>query len=173
MAVMRLWLHPLTTPNSLPANAALLLGRIFIVLALFPNGLRKIATFDQTAAGMGGVQQMIDGRLFPDQTPLFHFPFPEFFLGASILLDLLGAALIVLGFRVRFVSAIVAAYVLAAMVIYHSDIRGAQDIFHLLRNLPFLGGLLVLAAAGGGFWSLDRYFQPRAADSATSAPPPP
>lgn len=152
---MRLAARPPPTPNSPVANAALLVGRLFIVLALFPNGLRKIATFAQTAAGMGGTPQMIGDRPFPDQTPLIHFPAPELFLGASILFDLLGALLIVIGWRTREMGLALAGYVALAMTIYHSDIRHAQDAMHLLRNLPFLGGLLVLGAAGGGWWSID------------------
>ena len=147
--------RPPPTPDSPLPNFALLAGRLLIVLALFPNGARKIATFAQTAAGMGGTPQIIGDRPFPDQTPLIHFPVPELFLGASILFDLVGALLIVIGWRTREAGLALACYVLAAMTIYHSDIRHAQDAMHLLRNLPFLGGLMLLGAAGGGWWSLD------------------
>lgn len=137
------------------ADWAMLLGRVMVVLALLPNGARKITTFAQTAAGMGGVPQMIGGRPFPDQQPLFVFPAPELFLGASVLFDILGAVLIILGWRTRTVAACLAGYVLIAMTVFHSDLRHAQDLMQILRNLPFLGGLLLLAAAGAGRWSLD------------------
>ncbi|HZH08528.1 MAG TPA: DoxX family protein [Lautropia sp.] len=143
------------TRSSIHIDAALLVGRVLMVAALIPNGLRKIATFAQTAAGMGGTPQMIDGRPFPDQTPLIHFPLPELFLGASLVFDLLGAALIIVGWRTRAVGTFLAGYVLIAMTIYHSDIRHAMDFMHILRNLPFLAGLLILGAVGGGRWSLD------------------
>lgn len=136
-------------------DAALLFGRIAAVVALIPNAMRKIATFEETALAMGGEVQMIAGRPFPDQTPLLLFPVPELFLGASILFDLLGTALIVLGWRTRHVAAFMAFYVFLAMAIYHSEIRHAQDVILLLRNLPFLGSLVMLAALGGGHWSLD------------------
>lgn len=150
-----LWQNPLATPPSSLTDAALLLGRICIVIALIPNGVRKISTFAQTAAGMGGMPQMIDGRLFPNQTPLFHFPMPEFFLAGSVVFDLLGAILVLVGWRTRSVAALLAVYVAAAMLIFHSDLRHAQDVMHVLRNLPFLGGLLMLAGVGGGHWSVD------------------
>ena len=145
----------LATADVAGVNLALLTGRVLVVLALFPNGARKIATFAQTAAGMGGTPQLIAGRPFPDQTPLIHFPVPELFLAVSVTFDLAGALLIVLGWRTRAVALILAGYVALAMAIFHSDIRHAQDLMHLLRNLPFLGGLLLLAAAGGGHWSVD------------------
>ncbi len=145
----------LVTPKSRFVDAALLFGRIAAVIALFPNGLRKIATFEQTALGIGGEVQQIDGRTFPDQVPLIEFPFPQFFLGASILLDLLGALLVLLGWRTRKVALVLAGYVVLAMVIFHSDIRHMQDVIQVLRNLPFVGSLVMLAAIGGGYWSID------------------
>lgn len=157
-----LWASAIVTPRSRWIDAALLAGRLLTVLALLPNGVRKIATFAQTAAGMGGQPQMIGGRLFPDQTPLLYFPAPELFLGASVVFDLVGAALVITGLRTRTVSLLLAGYVVVAMTIYHSDIRNAQDVMHVLRNLPFLGGLLMLAAVGGGYWSVDGVFARRA-----------
>lgn len=150
-----LWAGAIVTPRLRFIDALLLAGRVLTVLALLPNGMRKLFTFGQTAAGMGGQPQMIDGRLFPDQTPLIHFPVPEMFLGASVVFDLLGAVLVMVGLRTRAVSLFLAGYVVLAMTIFHSDIRHMQDVMHVLRNLPFLGGLLMLAAVGGGHWSVD------------------
>lgn len=153
--ILDLWRRPIQSPRSFDADAALLVGRLLLVLALFPNGLRKIATFAQTAAGMGGTPQIIGGRPFPDQTPLFYFPAPEIFLGASVVFDLLGTVLIVLGLRTRAVAALLTGYVIIAMSIYHSDIRHGMDAVQVLRNLPFVGGLIILTGVGGGYWSLD------------------
>ncbi|MFN3387902.1 MAG: DoxX family protein [Allosphingosinicella sp.] len=157
----------IATPPSPFTDGALLVGRIMIVLALIPNGLRKIATFGPTAKGMGGEPQLMDGRVFPDQTPLFYFPAPELFLGVSIVFDLAGALLVILGLRTRAVSLFLAGYVLLAMTIFHSDIRHAQDVMHILRNLPFLAGLIVLAGVGPGHWSLDGAAARRPAPAAT------
>jgi putative oxidoreductase len=150
-------------PAGRAADFALLLGRLLVVLQLVPNGLGKIANFAATAGVMGGTlgPQIIDGRRFPVQTPLFHFPAPELFLAASIVLDLAGALAIALGWRARAIAAIVAGYVLLAMTIYHGDIRDARDALMLLRNLPFLGGLLVVAAVGAGGISIDAWLARR------------
>ena len=149
------WQRRITTPRAWESDLALLLGRLFMVVALVPNGLRKISTFTQTAAGMGGTPQMMNGRLFPDQTPLITFPAPELFLGISVFFDLAGALLIIVGWQTRAVGTLLAGYVLIAMTIFHSDIRNAMDVMHILRNLPLLGGLLILGGVGGGWWSLD------------------
>ena len=150
-----IWETPIATRDSLQTNAALLLGRILAVVALLPNGLRKIASFDQTAAGMGGVQQVIDGRPFPAQTPLIVFPAPEVFLAASIAFDLIGALLIIIGWRVRAVGTLLAGYVVIGMSIFAAGIRGPEDGHHLIRNLAFVAALLMLSAVGGGSWSID------------------
>lgn len=154
-ALRTLWTDRVLTPRGVFVDASLLVARVFIIVAMFPNAARKIATFGPTARGMGGEQQLIGGRIFPDQTPLFHFPVPELFLAASTLFDFLGAVLICLGWRTRAVSLFMFGYVVLAMTIYHSDIRHAQDAIVIVRGLAFLGGLLALAAVGGGHWSLD------------------
>lgn len=145
----------LLTPDASGANAALLFGRVAAVIALFPNGLHKIMSFEQLALAIGGTPQMLNGSLFPEQTPLFAFPFPQFFLGGSIIFDLLGAFLIVIGWRTRQVAAFMAVYVALAILIFNSEIRFFGDVIYLLRGAPFLGTLAILAALGGGYWSLD------------------
>ena len=137
-------------------NLAMLLGRFLVVVQLLPNGWRKIQSFESTAAMMGGAPpQMINGRMFSEQTPLFYYPFPELFLSGSIFFDIALSLLIIVGFRTRTAAGILAAYVCLAMLTYHSDIRNAQDVMAVMRNLPFLGALLILAVTGAGGWSLD------------------
>lgn len=162
----------LPLPRSAPLDAALLFGRVAAVIALFPNAARKIATFEQTALGMGGEVQSIGGRPFPDQTPLFSFPFPEVFLAASVTFDLVGALLVVIGWRTRQVAAFMLAYVLLAISIYHTDIRHMQDAIQFVRNIAFPGALAMLVAAGGGHWSVDGMLLRRAKGSRPDEPRP-
>jgi len=138
------------------------LARIMIVAGLIPNGIRKITTFDTVSAMMGGAPPvMVDGRLFPAQEPLFYFPFPEFFLGCAIIFDILGAVLVIAGYKTRIAAAFMVAYIVLAMSVYHSEITGPQDVIAILRNLPLVGGLIVIAAVGAGRWSIDNYVTTR------------
>jgi len=137
-------------------DLAMLAGRIIVVFQLLPNGLRKIENFELTAAMMGGAPpQMIGGRLFPAQEPLFHFPVPEFFLACSITFDLLLTLFVIVGFCTRSAAAFLMFYIVLAATIYHSDIRGSEDLMALTRILPFLGCLLLIAMVGGGRFTID------------------
>lgn len=146
--------------QSLWADLATLAGRFIIVFELIPNGFRKIADFATLAAGMGGKQVFVGGHPFPGNARLF-FPYPSFFLTCSILFDIVGAALIIVGLKSRPVAAWLALYCLLAMTIYHSDFGNAENVKALLRNLPLVGGLLFIAGAGAGGWSLDRWLDRR------------
>ena len=158
ISVLRdIWNKPIASNDTFQTNAALLIGRVLAVVALAPNGLRKIATFAPTAAGMGGTPQNIGGRVFPEQTPLIVFPAPEAFLAASITFDLLGALLIIVGWRTRTIATLLTGYVIIAMVIFHSDIRGPEDVHHIIRNVAFVGALFLLSGVGGGHWSFDGF----------------
>jgi len=136
------------------ANLATLLGRFIIVAELFPNGIGKISEFAKMAAGMGGVQTTLHGHPFPGNARIF-FPVPEFFLSCSILFDLAGATLIVLGLFARPVAAWLTFYCCLAIFIYHGDLSDPGNVMALLRNSPLVGGLLMIAGLGAGGWSLD------------------
>lgn len=156
-----LWKRPLPHRYSGQTNVVLLVGRLLVALPLIPNGLRKLGDFAQVAAGMGGIPQVIDGRPFPAQEPLFAFPLPALFLAASVAFDLLGGLLLLLGWRARAVAALLAGYVAVAMLVFHSDIRGPADVQAILRNLPLLAGLLMLSGTGGGAFGVDGWLAGR------------
>jgi putative oxidoreductase len=143
------------------ADLATLIGRFIIVFALIPNGLRKISDFATLAAGMGGERVFVGGHPFPGNARLL-FPFPSFFLTCSILFDILGALLVIIGLRARPVAAWLAFYCLFAIWIYHSDFADAENVKALLRNIPLVGGLLFIAGAGPGGWSVDAWLRQRA-----------
>ena len=52
-----------------------------------------------------------------------------------------------------------AGYCVVAMTIYHSAIVSPDDVRAILRNLPLVGGMLLLAGAGAGAWSVDGWLK--------------
>jgi uncharacterized membrane protein YphA (DoxX/SURF4 family) len=149
--------------TSTPVKLAMLAARVVIVAGLIPNGLRKLAGFEQLALAMGGQPQIIGGRPFPpaEIEPLVHFPVPQFFLAGSIVLDLLGALLVIVGFRARAAAGVLVAYCLTAMTIYHYDFTVAENLHSVIRTAPMFGGLLYVAAVGAGDWSIDHWLRQR------------
>lgn len=146
----------------LPIDLALLLGRLLIVAALIENGIRKIATFGMTAAMMGGAPPItFNGHTFPAQKPLFYFPFPEFFLTGSLCFDLFGALLVMVGFKTRGVALFLAIYIISAITIFHWDNQTLDQVLHVMSIFPFVGGLFLIAALGGGAWSADSWLKRR------------
>lgn len=148
--------------SAMLANAAMLIGRVIVVFGLIPNGLRKLGDFNQLAAGMGGTPQVIGGRPFPGLEPLIYFPFPEAFLAGSMLFDIAGSLLVIIGLRTRAAAGVLAGYCLLAMTIYHYDFSDAENLRSVMRSLPLVGGLILIAGSGAGAWSIDGWRDRRA-----------
>lgn len=119
-------------------NSASLLGRILLVALYVWSGFSKIGNFGffEHYAATGGVS-----------APL---------LIASIVVELGGSLLILLGYHTRIVALILAAYTIIAILLFygvHPANLEAQII--AFAELADAGGFLVLAGSGAGGWSLD------------------
>jgi putative oxidoreductase len=73
----------------------------------------------------------------------------------SGLLELLGAALVLLGYKTRWGVALLVVALIPATFLYHFSMGEENQIVHLLKNVSILGGLLLLWAFGPGDLSLD------------------
>jgi putative oxidoreductase len=122
-----------------------LVGRVLISAMFIDAGLPKIAGFAGAQAYMAAAG--VPGDLLP----------------AVIALEILGAVLLIVGYRTRIVAIALAAFTALAAVIFHRVPDPMQHML-LMKNLAITGGLLVLAARGAGTWSLD------ARDALLSAP---
>src|SRR5258706_335688 len=82
-------------------------------------------------------------------------PAPLLAYAASVLLELGGSALLVLGYQTRVVSAVFILYALVTAVAFHHDFHDSAQRISFLKNISIAGGLLQLVAFGGGSFSLD------------------
>lgn len=73
----------------------------------------------------------------------------------SGLLELVGAALLLLGYRTRVGVALLVLALIPATFVYHFSIGEENQIVHLLKNISILGGLVLVWAFGPGDLSLD------------------
>jgi putative oxidoreductase len=81
---------------------------------------------------------------------------PGALLPAVIALELGGGLAIAVGWQTRIAAAALAAFCVAAAVLFHSQLFDRGQLIQFEKDLAIAGGLLVLAVAGAGRWSVDR-----------------
>jgi putative oxidoreductase len=115
--------------------ARLLLAQIFLGAGVLQLAQRD-ATLQQIATRVSG-------------------PLVPLFLVGAVLVELIGGAALVVGFRATWAAALLAAWVLAATTLYHTDFRQPFQADLFAKDLAIAGGLLLVAAFGAGRISLD------------------
>jgi putative oxidoreductase len=125
-------------------SALNLIGRILIVALFLPAGLSKLAGFEGTLAYFASL----------------GISAPIFALVATIVIEIVGGIALLVGYKTRPIAIILAIFTLAAAVTGHAFWAAPADaafIAQLLffKNIAVMGGLLVLASAGAGSFSID------------------
>ena len=125
-------------------SALNLIGRLLIVALFLPAGLGKITGFEGTLGYFASL----------------GIPAPVFALVATIVIEVLGSIALIVGFQTRIVAVIMALFTLVAAATGHAFWAAPADaafIAQLLffKNVAVMGGLLVLASAGAGGFSID------------------
>lgn len=119
------------------SNYSILIGRIFLAHIFLLSGINKITAYDASAQYMasGGVP----GALLP----------------AVILLEILGAIAVIIGFRTKWAAWALAAFSILAALLYHTNFDDQMQMVLFMKNFAMAGGFLILAEAGPGTLSLD------------------
>ena len=130
--------------NTAAQSQMLLLGRVLLGALFLIAGIRKIMFF---AGSVGYFTKL-------------GFPAPEVMTVISILVEVGGGALLVLGWQVRRLSWVMIAFVIVATAMAHRfwEFDAAQygnQLNHFLKNAAIVGGLLYVAVLGAGALSLD------------------
>jgi putative oxidoreductase len=123
---------------SAPVGAAgLAVGRLLLASLFILEGWSKIRGYEAAAAYMDG------------------YGVPSLLLPAVIALELGGGLMIAIGWQARIAAAALAAFCVATAVIFHNQLSNGNQLLHFEKDLAIAGGLIVLAVAGAGRWSLD------------------
>ncbi|SDM77588.1 DoxX family protein [Polaromonas sp. JS666] len=129
--------------NSLQ-NPLSLVGRVLLALLFVPAGFSKIAGFAGTA-----------GYIASKGVPL-----PEVAAAAAIAIELGLGLLLLVGFMTRWAALGIAFFTVVITFIFHNywGVPAEQAMMQQLmffKNIAVIGGLLTVAAWGGGAWSVD------------------
>jgi putative oxidoreductase len=116
-----------------------LVGRCLMAVLFFLSGLGKVMAPQPTIAYITSV----------------GLPLPEAAYAISILVELGGAILLVLGWQTRLLGAGLSLFVIATALIFHRNFADQNMLTHFLKNIAMTGGLLQLVAFGAGKYSLD------------------
>lgn len=114
-----------------------LIGRILMAQIFIVAGIGKVAGYSASEAYMAS--HGVPGTLLP----------------LVILLELGGALALIVGWQTRWIALALAAFSVAAAVIFHSDFADRTMQIMFMKNLAMAGGLVILASAGPGAWTLD------------------
>lgn len=129
----------------MPANAALLAARLLLAFLFLASGLSALGDMAAAAAYFSSL----------------GFPAPALAAWAICLFEIAAGVLVVLGFRTRAAALLLAAFSIAAGFFGHYGQGGGDPelaFMHgqaLMKDVAVAGGMLALAIAGPGAWSVD------------------
>ncbi|NIC43298.1 DoxX family protein [Aquabacterium sp. A08] len=121
-----------------------LAARLLMVALFLPAGLNKITGFEGTVGYIASV----------------GLPLATVGAVVAIVVEVVGSLALLAGFATRWAALALALFTLGASVFFHNywampaDQQFVQQLL-FFKNLGVVGGLLALAAAGAGAWSLD------------------
>ena len=125
-----------------------LLGRTLLALIFIFAGFHKITGFEGTAGYMAS----------------HGLPMPQVLLAATIVIELIGGLMILLGWQARLAAAAIFLFLIPTTLIFHAfwNVNPADGMAlqnqmnHFMKNLAIMGGMLYIVAYGSGPLSLQK-----------------
>jgi putative oxidoreductase len=114
-----------------------LFGRLLLISLFLISGLGKLTAYSATIGYMASAH--VPGALLP----------------LVIATEVLGSFAILLGWRTRAVSLLLAVFTFATAVLFHNNFGDQVQTIMFLKNVSIAGAFLMLAANGSGPISLD------------------
>jgi len=117
-----------------------LIGRIFISLVFLLSGINKIDNYEGTIGWMESLGM------------------PGIFLIPTIILEIIGPILIIIGYKVKISAALLSLFCITTAVIFHNDFSNQMQFVSFMKNIALAGGFLFLVVNGAKDFSLDKKF---------------
>jgi len=126
-------------------NFSALAGRMLMALIFVLSGFSKITGFAGTAGYMAGK----------------GLPMTEVLLVLTILVELGGGLMLILGYRARMAALAIFLFIIPVTLVFHNfwavpAAEAQMQMTQFMKNLAIMGGMLYIAAFGAGRYSLDR-----------------
>jgi len=115
-----------------------LVARIALALVFLNAGIKHLI-------GFSGFADMI-GQTLP-LAPLLAI--------GTIVFQLLGAASLIFGYKVKVGATLLILFLIPATLVYHNPLLDGAELTAFLKNLGLIGGLLLLLDTGAGAASVD------------------
>lgn len=126
-----------TTSSFSLKNTAELFGRVLIVGLFLLSGAGKITAYTATAGYMASVG--VPGAVLP----------------LVIATEVLGSLAIILGWKTRIVSVLMAGFTLLTAALFHNNFGDQVQMIMFLKNVSIAGAFLLLTVHGAGPISID------------------
>jgi putative oxidoreductase len=81
---------------------------------------------------------------------------PDILVYPTILLELGGGIMIILGFQTRIVAALLAGFCVVSALIFHNDLGDQTQFIMFMKNLGLAGGFLLFVQHGAGAVAIDK-----------------
>jgi putative oxidoreductase len=118
-------------------SSVLLVGRCLIAGVFLWSGIGRISGYDET--GLLLDEHSLVSQLAP----------------IAIGIEIAGALLLIVGFKVRMVTLSLASFCVVTALLFHANFIDRAQMFHFLKNFAIVGGLLALYVSGPGRLSFD------------------
>ena len=115
------------------------LGRVFLSILFLLSGVSKLGSAAATTAYIASA----------------GLPLPGVAYALTVVVEIAGGLLLLVGLQARLAAAVLAVFTLAAAIFFHHDFADQNQMIHFLKNVAITGGLLQVAAWGAGRWSFD------------------
>jgi putative oxidoreductase len=120
-------------------NILSLASRVLLASLFLASGLGKLAA---PAATQGYIASV-------------GAPFPLIAYAIAVIVEVVGGALLLVGFHTRAVALVLAVFTIAAGAIFHNNFADQMQMIMFMKNLAIAGGLLHVVVFGAGGFSID------------------
>ena len=126
-------------------DGAAVLGRVLLTVLFLTSGWAKLFTAAATTAYFTRI----------------GVPVPAVAYYLALVVELLVAAMFLLGWFTRWTALVLAAWCVGSAILGHAEVGDRNQWIHFLKNIGLAGGFLHAFAFGGGAYSLDAFMNRR------------